>query len=397
MYQGPISIAYTLMILQQLYPDLIIQDHPLADWSAAYLRQANANIKSYPGPMVGSCGVRDDILCLLAIGAGSSKDRSLASELCDYAAEVLDPQSDNDWLSGRAGYLYLLRLVKVSFADDPDTLQLLADTQDDVVAAILEAPRPWRSRGRVQLGAVHGAIGIITQVVLTDPARYAARVEADLAVLLTYQYEGGNFPSLVPPDKDRLVQFCHGAPGVVLSLLSIRDHFPTLQDKITKAIERGRKCIWERGLLTKEPCICHGAPPPSRIPSPPTDLVPQASPATPSPSKTRRPSTSSPTPPAARLRRSGPIRCVRIRRRPRACLAARRGVRGRGPSSTAGWTSGCWATMICDAECASTPVPQDQRRRIQTAQSRGRCGVGHQWTLFTFFTHAAAEGCVLIE
>jgi hypothetical protein len=107
------------------------------------------------------------------------------------------------------------------------------------------------------VGAVHGAIGIITQVILTD-ASWAPRLEAELATLLTYQYETGNWPSSIPPGRDKLVQVCHGAPGVISSLLSIRSYFPKLHSRIDRAIEKGRKDIRERGLLTKEPCLCHG-------------------------------------------------------------------------------------------------------------------------------------------
>lgn len=246
------------MILQQLYPDLIIENHPLGNWSAAYLKAAQDNIASYEGPKVGNCGVMDDIMCLLAIGAASSKDAQMVSDLCDYAAEVLDPETENEWLYGRAGYLYLLRLVKASFTDNPTALQLINDTQDDVIDAILDSPRPWKWHGKVYMGAVHGAIGIITQVVLTNPQRYAPKLEAELAVMLTYQYESGNFPSTIPPERDRLVQFCHGAPGVVISLLSIREFFPALKEKIDRAVAKGRECINERGLLFKEPCLCHG-------------------------------------------------------------------------------------------------------------------------------------------
>lgn len=182
----------------------------------------------------------------------------MAASFCDYSAEAIDPQSENELLYGRAGYLYLLRLVKASFMDDPKTLALITDTQDDVVDAILDSPRPWKWQGKVYIGAVHGAIGIITQIVLCNPQKYAPKLETDLAVLLTYQFESGNFPSSVPVEKDRLVQICHGAPGVVVSLNSIKQYFPALLEKIDKAIVKARQCIWERGLLTKEPCQCHG-------------------------------------------------------------------------------------------------------------------------------------------
>jgi len=260
LYTGPTSIAYLFLILQQQYADLAIEDHQLGTWSAAYLKQAQDHIKSFPGPRVGKCGIMDDILALLAIGAASSKDADMAAELCDYVAEAVDPESENEWLYGRAGYLYFLRLVKASFIDDERTSRLLKDTAAEVVETILESPRPWKWHGKAYVGAVHGAFGIITQIVLTDPDRYAPKVEAELAVLLSYQYEGGNWPSSIPPGKDRLVQVCHGAPGVVNCLVSIRHYFPNLHDRIDASIKRARECIWERGLLTKEPCLCHGMP-----------------------------------------------------------------------------------------------------------------------------------------
>jgi len=258
LFKGPVSVAYTFLVLQQMYPDLTIENHNLGTWSAAYLKQAQDNIAQYPGPQIGKCGITDDILSLLAIGAASSKDAEMAVNLCDYSAEAIDAETENEVLYGRAGYLYLLRLVKASFADDEKTLQLITDTQDDVIDAILDSPRPWKWHGKAYIGAVHGAVGIITQVVLTNPTKYAPKMETDLAVMLTYQYDTGNFPSSVPPERDRLVQVCHGAPGVINSLLSIREYFPALEDKINRAIDKGRECVLERGLLTKEPCLCHG-------------------------------------------------------------------------------------------------------------------------------------------
>lgn len=199
----------------------------------------------------------DDILALLAIGAASSKDKDMAVDLCDYHSEVVDEQTENEWLYGRAGYLYYLRLIKASFADDQETTTRLRETAEEVVETILDSPRPWKFKGKSYVGAVHGTFGIITQIVLTD-SKYAKDVEAELAVLLSYQFDDGNWPSSIPPGRDKLVQVCHGAPGVINCLLSIQKYFPNLHDKIERAVRKGRECIWERGLLTKEPCLCHG-------------------------------------------------------------------------------------------------------------------------------------------
>jgi hypothetical protein len=291
-------VAYTFLILQQMYNDLEIEGQLLGTWSAAYLKQAQDTIGDYPGPQPGKCGITDDILALLAIGAATSKDIDMVGNLCDYSAEVLDPETDNEFLYGRAGYLYLLRLVKASFIDDSNTLQLITDTQDDIVDAILDTPRPWKWRGKTSVGAIHGAIGIITQVVLTDPKKYASKVEADLAVLLTYQYETGNWPSSIPPEKDRLVQVCHGAPGVVISLLSIKKYFPNLDESSPEPSPKGASASGSvacspRSLASAMVCPANSFPVYQIIKT--NNHSQQASPATPSPSKTKTSSTSSHT------------------------------------------------------------------------------------------------------
>jgi len=257
LYYGHISVAYLFYTLHKLYPELTIDDYPMNTWSAAYIEQAQANMKQYPGPTVSGCGVSDDIMAILALFAASAKDTETVKELCDYAAVTTDEEASNEWLYGRAGYLYLLRLVRGSFLEDKEALQVIDDTSEEVIDAIMESPRPWKWHGKAYIGAAHGAIGIITQVILTDP-RMAPKLEAELGALLSYQYESGNFPSSIPPGRDRLVQFCHGAPGVVSSLLSIQKYFPNLKDRIDKVISKAQQCILERGLLTKEPCLCHG-------------------------------------------------------------------------------------------------------------------------------------------
>jgi lantibiotic modifying enzyme len=250
-------VAYLFYALHKLYPDLTVEEFPLNTWSAAYIEQAQSHIKEYPGPSPSRCGVSDDIMSLLALYAVTAKDADTVKELCDFAAVTIEKEASNEWLYGRAGYLYLLRLVRGAFTDDKEILELIEDTTDEVIENIMDSPRPWKWHGKAYVGAVHGAIGIITQIVLTDPS-WAPKLEAELGALLSYQYESGNFPSSLPPGRDRLVQFCHGAPGVVASLISIQKYFPELQERISRVVEKGRECIRERGLLTKEPCLCHG-------------------------------------------------------------------------------------------------------------------------------------------
>jgi lantibiotic modifying enzyme len=205
------------------------------------------------------CGVANEHLALLAVAAAINKDAVLLDKLCSYSS-VITSESDagsDEWLYGRAGYLYFLRMLRVSFKDDTDAVDLIQKVIESVVRRIASSPQPWSWHGKVYLGAAHGAIGIILQVVLSSP-NSAPEYREMLESLLGLQYPSGNFPSSLPASSDRLVQFCHGAPGFVIALVSLRPYFPELQKEIDFAIEAGRKVTWERGLLTKTPCLCHG-------------------------------------------------------------------------------------------------------------------------------------------
>lgn len=254
-YYGPMSIALLFFVLTKHYDDLKIGDQPLTAWFDAYLAVRPDAPRN--GLQAGRCGVMEDLLSLAALTAAASKHRAAAAKLCDCAAIATQPTTSNEWLYGRAGYLYLLRFIKPAFTDDLEILARIERTAHATIQAILASPRPWTWHGKIYVGAVHGIIGILTQIVLTDPS-YAPRVEHHLDSLLQNQYESGNWPSSLPAGSDRLVQFCHGAPGVVASLLSIRKYFPNLDDRIEEAIVAGRAVIREKGVLTKEPCLCHG-------------------------------------------------------------------------------------------------------------------------------------------
>lgn len=366
LYHGPLSIAYLLLNLHPHYPSFTVDDRTLSSWSALYVQRAQECMADYPGPSPRRCGVAEDILCLLAMGAVSGRDAELAREVCGFAVDgskesgsgkgmVLDDRAGDEWLFGRAGFLWLLRFMRGAFEvdddddndddnkeedkekkkkrdDDNDTYgdddddhedrghgrehrhgenaavrALIDDTTDRVIEAIMASPRPWKWHGKAYLGAVHGMTGILTQILLSRPGM-ASELEPDVGALLSYQYDdddydrdstggglgsrsggsGGNWPSSIPPGKDRLVQFCHGAPGIVTSLVSLRRIYAAyaaaaasrsrhrhhqhsngdnngqvntnkaLLRRIDRAIARGRRCIISRGLLTKEPCLCHG-------------------------------------------------------------------------------------------------------------------------------------------
>jgi hypothetical protein len=269
-YDGPTSLAFLFHRLSKIYPELLIKDVSLHEWSLKYLASARLNEpiekrgKNMDPVHPKDCGILNETVSNLAVRAAAISDIEAAKELCGFAASAVAPNEGelgwHEWAYGKAGYLYLLRLAETGVPEtDDDTRNLIHEAAGKVIQKILAAPKPWLYRNEEEyIGPGHGVIGIITQVVLTSP-KSAPELEADLKRLLSYQLKNGNWPpSTNIPETDVLVQFCHGSPGFNISLRSLRPYFPNLQSAIDAAISKGTECAWERGLLRKDPNLCHG-------------------------------------------------------------------------------------------------------------------------------------------
>lgn len=265
-YAGPTSVAYLFWRLSRVYgPDFEFRQQSLLEWAEAYLLLGQKTAHSSSAVMPDKCGIANEKLARLALSAVIQKDGLLVKQLCAESKTINSPDDDpgcgsNEWLYGRAGYLYFLRLCQAemqSAGGHADTVSLLQDTMTRTVDRILAGPQPWTWHGKAYVGAAHGATGILTQVVLSVPSA-APQLRPLLDGLLDAQLPSGNIPSSQHGGADRLVQFCHGGAGFVMALRTLLPHFPALEPRIRTAVDRARGHVWRRGLLTKEPCLCHG-------------------------------------------------------------------------------------------------------------------------------------------
>jgi len=254
LWSGPTGTAYLLLQVSKHQPDLVISGQRPQEWAQAYIagsRGHNLRLGSH------GCGISDEKLAWEAVRAAISQDLRHVREFISSVSQIVGvDEFPDENLYGRSGTLYLLRLVRHWV---PESRRLVEPLLTEIANTIITRGPNWKWHGHRYLGAVHGDIGIITQVVLTDP-ELAPCVELPLDRLLDMQLADGNWPSSEDSSRTSkgLVQFCHGAPGVVISLLSLRPYYPELQTKIDEAIRKGRECIWNQGLLKKEPNLCHG-------------------------------------------------------------------------------------------------------------------------------------------
>lgn len=252
---GPTGTAYLFLHVSKSHPTLQIANKTALQWGNEYLVGKRSILAESVTDE--NCGMVCEYLAHLAVSAAYTKDLKYVRDFLALVPTLLtDGKGWWDWCYGRAGTLYYLRLIR-SWV--PEAEELVAEAVTQLCELMLRNGDPWIYRGREVYGAGHGDLGIITQIVLTDH-RFAPRLENCLGRLLDLQMEDGNWPKEKADTEQpgSLVQLCHGAPGFVLCLLSIREYFPGLSDRIDTAVAKGREVTWQRGLLKKTPNMCHG-------------------------------------------------------------------------------------------------------------------------------------------
>lgn len=259
LYSGPTSIAYLFLWLASTQNTLVHNTPPI-EWCHAYLDCSNRSL-IYQARGSGSrpgAGIIDPYLSHHAILASTTQSMQLINLFVEAVKDMhqSEPAANNELLYGRAGTLALLRIVR-HFV--PSATAIVNATMSPLIDHII-AHQPWTWHSKEYTGAVHGNIGIITQIIGCDPS-YAPRLESNLRSLLSLQTAEGHWdphPTSSPDKTHSLVQICHGTPGFVVSLAKLLPHFPALQTSIENAIQQGREYIWQKGLLRKEPNLCHG-------------------------------------------------------------------------------------------------------------------------------------------
>ncbi|XP_042569947.1 lanC-like protein 2 isoform X2 [Cyprinus carpio] len=267
-YTGWTGIA---LLYLQLYR--VMQEASHLQRALDYVKRALRNLN----------GRRVTFLCgdggPLAVGAvvhhhlkNQTESQECLTKLLQLQRSVLSPDSDipDELLYGRAGYLYALLYVSKEIGPDAVDETTIAK----VVTAILESgknlskeekkaercPLLYEWHKKQYVGAAHGLAGIY--YMLLQPS---AKVSQDtlnelLRPSVDYvrhkKFRSGNYPSSLSNETDRLVHWCHGAPGVLHMLIMAYKVFRD-EKYLRDAAECG-EVIWQRGLLRKGYGLCHG-------------------------------------------------------------------------------------------------------------------------------------------
>ncbi|KAL6283686.1 hypothetical protein ACE6H2_014615 [Prunus campanulata] len=197
----------------------------------------------------------------------NENDLKLCSEIvkaCDSASRGSGRVS---FTCGRAGVCALGAVVAKHAGDQMLLDRYLSQFKErSVVDEIIKAGRQLAKKGRSSLmyewhgkkywGAAHGLAGIM-HVLMSMQLKpdEVEDVKGTLHYMIKNRFPSGNFPSSEGSESDRLVHWCHGAPGVALTLVRAAEVFGD-KEFLQAAIDAG-EVVWNRGLL-KRVGICHG-------------------------------------------------------------------------------------------------------------------------------------------
>ncbi|KAI6081175.1 hypothetical protein F4821DRAFT_249939 [Hypoxylon rubiginosum] len=199
----------------------------------------------------------------MALTAVMRQDTGLVRQICSFERAInaslrADP-GINDWLYGRAGYLYILRLCRTLEDPTSSTATLvnaaIEKTVDRILVRIMIFAPQYSWHGETELDAVHGTADIICQLVLSQPS--AAILSLPMLRTLLNLNATGRFPSITKSaSPDPHPQFYHRHLSFALSFAALAPLWPDLQPRIEQVVRAVKEDTWRYGL--KGPCLLEG-------------------------------------------------------------------------------------------------------------------------------------------
>lgn len=175
------------------------------------------------------------------------------------------PGTPDELLYGRTGGLYAMLLIKqqlpkqVIIRDEHITQHINLMLKSGQTMESFGRPLFYSWHGKEYVGAAHGYAGIL--YMLLEAYKYLNSdqlklIKEAINFIQGIRYPSCNYPSSIGSQTDRLVHWCHGAPGVVHLLIKAYTVYRE-QSYLESALACG-DVIWERGILKKGFSLCHG-------------------------------------------------------------------------------------------------------------------------------------------
>lgn len=215
-----------------------------------------------------------------------SKLKDSLDKLILYKISATNGKSEHELLYGYAGYLWCLlfvqkRLNSLGFDYDlsltisemffyiiKEGLKYKNKYGTETLTWIFPSDTKVETLEDIYLGAAHGLMGnlyVLTECLIMNESLLSKNkefkecvklIESSFDYILKLQFDSGNFPSALGKDKDNKLHFCHGACGAIYVYIKAFNYFKK-KEYYTAVIKTGED-LWERGIILKGNCICHG-------------------------------------------------------------------------------------------------------------------------------------------
>jgi len=241
-----------------------------------YLDTSLSNVGKISNQYVGFLWGRTGVYSLGAVIASLQGDDAACTDRIAEVQTIMDqsvsdsyaPYDDID--SGRAGLIFAASFLANFFGREVITRSSIVAvgqaviTRGQKLSANPTKYLEWISPndGGKWLGTSHGSAGVLSQLLdvpelLKEGSESRALILGTLDHIVDNQFPSGNFPSeYYDVTEDVLVQWDHGAPGVMCALGKAAQL--GLGSAYLDSARKAADCVWDRGILTKGLMLCHG-------------------------------------------------------------------------------------------------------------------------------------------
>lgn len=210
------------------------------------------------------CG-RAGVCALGAVVAKYAGDTHSLTHYLNHFKEIkLSKSIPDELLYGRAGFLWACLFLNKHIGEGTapsSTMRAVADEIFKNGRALAKrggkSPLMFEWYGEKYWGAAHGLAGIMHVLMHMElKPDEMEDVKGTLKYMIRNRFPSGNYPSSEEDrNRDVLVHWCHGAPGIALTLVKAAEVFR--DEEFLRAAVDAAEVVWNRGML-KRVGICHG-------------------------------------------------------------------------------------------------------------------------------------------
>uniref|UniRef100_A0A2K5ED46 Glutathione S-transferase LANCL1 n=1 Tax=Aotus nancymaae TaxID=37293 RepID=A0A2K5ED46_AOTNA len=264
---GRVSLGYVCLFFKQMERGISADCEPMAH---SYVKQSlNCLTKRSITFLCGDAGP----LAVAAVLYHKMNNEKQAEDCITRLIHLnkIDPHAPNEMLYGRIGYIYALLFVNKNFGMEKIPQSHIQQICETILTSgenlarkrnfTAKSPLMYEWYQEYYVGAAHGLAGIYYYLMQpslqVNQGKLHSLVKPSVDYVCQLKFPSGNYPPCIGDNRDLLVHWCHGAPGVIYMLIQAYKVFR--EEKYLCDAYQCADVIWQYGLLKKGYGLCHGS------------------------------------------------------------------------------------------------------------------------------------------